>query len=77
RIAGYIVNFIMPTSSSWAYLFLLGPIIIIIGLIISIVGAITGAVVKNKSTGNNLCSNCGARLSPGYNTCPKCGKTSI
>jgi len=45
-IMGYIVNFIVPTQSSWAYLYLLGPIIIIFGVIVLIIGAIRVSAKK-------------------------------
>ena len=76
-IGGYFVNFIMPTSSSWAYLYLLGPIIIIVGVVISIIGAISGVSVKSTATEKNICSNCGAKLLAGYNNCPTCGEKVI
>ncbi|NVM37250.1 MAG: hypothetical protein HWN81_16760 [Candidatus Lokiarchaeota archaeon] len=52
-IAGYIVNFTVPTSSSWAYIYLLGPIMIAIGVIVSIIGAITGSIKATTKTDTN------------------------
>jgi len=75
-IAGYIVNFIYPVDSSWAYLYLLGPIILLVGLIVAIIGAIR-ASVKSSKAGNDTCSNCGAKLAPEYKNCPNCGEKII
>ncbi len=46
--AGYIVNYIVPTDSSYVYLGILGPIIIIFGLIVAIVGGAIGSKNPTK-----------------------------
>ena len=35
---GYVVNFIIPVRSSWAYYYIVGPATILIGLIVFLVG---------------------------------------
>lgn len=41
-VMGFLINLMIPIQSSYVYFYLLGPITIIFGIIITIIGAISG-----------------------------------
>ena len=47
-IIAYVINFVMPTSSSWAYIYVVGPIFFLIGVVVLIIGIIVDAARKKK-----------------------------
>ncbi|MFX0030676.1 MAG: hypothetical protein ACFE8B_15795 [Candidatus Hermodarchaeota archaeon] len=47
-IIGYFINFVMTTSSSWAYFYVVGPATFLLGLVVLIIGLIIKAAKKKK-----------------------------
>ena len=49
-IIAYVINYTTPTSSSYAYIYVVGPIFLLIGVVALIIGIIIDLAIKKKST---------------------------
>ncbi len=47
-IIAYAINFVMPTSSSWAYIYVVGPVFFLLGVVVLILGIIIDAAKKKN-----------------------------
>ena len=71
------INFIMPTSTSYAFILFLFPIELVIGLVLLVVGFLVSQTSGSFQARKGLqytCQKCGNILSPGFTRCLKCGE---